>query len=232
MVDYKSFGMTSPVVDVSLEAWTALDEALKRTGYNAKSSWAYNCRNIKGSSKRSLHSYGIARDYDPFALGNPFKAGPFSWNSTKFKKAQITAALAIRTTSGLTVFTWGGFWSLKNDRGRKDYMHFQVDVKPSDLKKGIDWTTVGAAKPGSLGRSLSFEEDEDMATKQGHKGGDVTQLQKLLDVRGFPPGPIDGDFGPKTHKALIAYQKDGDLDQTGVAGASTWAILAAEAIAK
>jgi cell wall-associated NlpC family hydrolase len=43
-------------------------------------------------------------------------------------------------------------------------------------------------------------------------------MQKMLKATGFDPGPLDGLFGPRTQKALLAYQRataskvDGTLD--------------------
>jgi hypothetical protein len=234
MTPYTSFGMTSPVGKPSVEAWAAFDAVLQANGYEAKSSWCYNCRKIKDSTKLSLHSYGIARDIDPFALGNPFVGGEFSWDKTKFNQQQIDAVYRITTNTGLQVFTWGGFWKAK-----KDYMHFQIDVKPTDLAVGIDWTTVGVPVPADLPAPVTHldtlamtpshpDEEEKMATKLGDRDGDVGRLQDLLRQRGFDPGATDEKFGPKTKAALEAYQKTEGLTVTGIAGPSTWSILAAQ----
>lgn len=41
----------------------------------------------------------------------------------------------------------------------------------------------------------------------GHKGAKVKEMQKMLKAAGFDPGPLDGLFGPRTEKALKAYQR-------------------------
>ena len=38
-------------------------------------------------------------------------------------------------------------------------------------------------------------------------------VQYSLDTLGYRPGPVDGVLGPKTKKALLAYQKDRRLSQ-------------------
>ncbi|MDP1830283.1 MAG: peptidoglycan-binding protein [Archangium sp.] len=50
----------------------------------------------------------------------------------------------------------------------------------------------------------------------GHKGAKVNEMQKMLKAAGFDPGPIDGKFGPRTEKALKAYQAatGGKIDGT------------------
>jgi hypothetical protein len=46
-------------------------------------------------------------------------------------------------------------------------------------------------------------------------GNVVYEVQRKLKARGFDPGTIDGRFGPRTRKALQAYQRDADLPPTG-----------------
>jgi len=228
--------MTSSVAKSTVEAWTAFDGALEASGYQAKSSWCYNCRKIKGSSKLSLHSYGIARDIDPFALGNPFVGGEFSWDNTKLTMEQVDAVYQIETTGGLRVFTWGGFWT-----GKKDYMHSQIDVRPADLAVGIDWSILGVAPPVDLPTPMTHsdtiagapshpDEEEEMATKIGDHGGDVGRLQDMLRQRGHDPGATDEAFGPRTKAALESYQKAEGLTISGIAGPGTWSLLAVHVI--
>ena len=57
--------------------------------------------------------------------------------------------------------------------------------------------------------------------EEGMTGGDVTALQTRLQMRGFPPGVIDGTFGPGTEAAVIAFQKSEGLVPDGVVGART-----------
>lgn len=47
------------------------------------------------------------------------------------------------------------------------------------------------------------------------------ELQLHLKSRGFDPGPIDGQLGPRTHSALVDFQKAHQLDADGVPNAST-----------
>lgn len=56
-------------------------------------------------------------------------------------------------------------------------------------------------------------------------GADVKKLQKKLTQLGFPVGTIDGDFGPATEAALLAFQHSQDLLPDGVAGPRTLAAL-------
>lgn len=53
----------------------------------------------------------------------------------------------------------------------------------------------------------------------------VKSLQEALLKAGFSPGDIDGDFGPGTQAAVIAFQKSAGLVPDGVAGVRTQAAL-------
>jgi len=61
--------------------------------------------------------------------------------------------------------------------------------------------------------------------KQGTSGADVKALQQALAAAGHSPGAIDGDFGPKTEQALIAFQQAAGIPADGVYGPQTKAAL-------
>jgi len=61
--------------------------------------------------------------------------------------------------------------------------------------------------------------------KKGAAGGDVVELQARLAALGFNPGGADGDFGPMTEKAVIAFQQANGLVADGVVGPATLAAL-------
>src|SRR5213596_1852164 len=49
----------------------------------------------------------------------------------------------------------------------------------------------------------------------------VREIQRALKEKGFPPGPIDGDFGPSTHAAVVSLQASRGLVIDGEVGART-----------
>ena len=57
------------------------------------------------------------------------------------------------------------------------------------------------------------------------RGWDVVALQFSLAWRGFPSGPIDGGFGPRSNAALRRFQRWAGLVPDGVAGPATWRAL-------
>ena len=61
--------------------------------------------------------------------------------------------------------------------------------------------------------------------KLGSEGADVVKLQERLKELGFNPGRVDGDFGPGTEAAVIAFQRSKELLADGVAGVRTLTAL-------
>ncbi|HZV03397.1 MAG TPA: peptidoglycan-binding protein [Planctomycetota bacterium] len=61
--------------------------------------------------------------------------------------------------------------------------------------------------------------------QEGSTGPAVSLCQQLLTNKGYDPGGIDGDFGPNTRAAVIAFQAANGLATDGVVGPMTWAAL-------
>ena len=70
--------------------------------------------------------------------------------------------------------------------------------------------------------------------QRGASGADVHRLQTGLHVyatggQGAHPGPIDGDFGPRTEHAVRVYQSERGVTVDGVVGDLTWWVPAGAA---
>lgn len=61
--------------------------------------------------------------------------------------------------------------------------------------------------------------------KQGSSGPDVKALQQQLKDLGFDPNGVDGNFGPGTTKAVIAFQQSKGLQADGKVGPGTQAAV-------
>src|ERR1051325_4370138 len=59
--------------------------------------------------------------------------------------------------------------------------------------------------------------------KEGSSGPDVKDLQQKLKDLGFDPNGVDGNFGPGTKAAVIAFQQSQGLQADGIAGPATLA---------
>jgi hypothetical protein len=97
----------------------------------ANNTSAFNCRTIAGSSKFSLHAYGVALDINP--LQNPCLsfdtnhtpsiapiAGWEYMNRRNQKPGMVEPILPLAEHAGYS--TWGGSWT-----DPVDYHHFQID---------------------------------------------------------------------------------------------------------
>ncbi len=168
--DAEFFGRTiGGVPVVAVDAFRGLEQALKSSGYDPKSSWAYNCRNIAGTNSYSLHSFGIAIDIDPKV--NPYSSGdPYSG---KIKAKHVTAVLDIKNKRGQSVWSWGGNWR------KRDRMHFQLDQHAKNVD--VDWSTVR----GGEGMTTSSVQKE--ATRNTGKAS-----PELIDAA-FAAGWAQGD---------------------------------------
>ncbi len=63
-----------------------------------------------------------------------------------------------------------------------------------------------------------FKKTSNVSTKSDSNKPDAQltrEVQQLLTVLGYKPGPIDGDYGPGTSSAIKAFQRDSGLAQTG-----------------
>ncbi|SMX27278.1 Putative peptidoglycan binding domain protein [Pelagimonas phthalicica] len=59
----------------------------------------------------------------------------------------------------------------------------------------------------------------------GDQGVAVAELQTDMAALGYFSGRMDGDFGPLTRAALLAFQADNGLATDAIAGAMTWRAL-------
>ena len=62
----------------------------------------------------------------------------------------------------------------------------------------------------------------------GSQGEKVWKLQEKLKTLGYYEGEVDGQFGPGTREAVIAFQKMNNLDADGLAGEETQRVLYSE----
>ncbi|EWT05045.1 peptidoglycan-binding protein [Intrasporangium chromatireducens Q5-1] len=166
--------------------------------------WGHNYRAISGSTTLSNHASGTAIDVN--APRHPLGAtGTFS--STQ--RTRIHAILAY--CDG--VVRWGGDYS-----GRKDEMHFEINVRPGDPRLAALVTKIGG---GGGGGSTTVVWT---TVQRGASGFRVVAIQHLLRHRGYSL-TVDGSFGPTTESKVIAFQTSRGLVGDGVVGPKTWSAL-------
>lgn len=164
--------------------------------------WGYNYRVISGSTSFSNHASGTAIDCN--APRHPLGA------SGTFSSAQVSKIHSIVNYCN-GVVRWGGDYA-----GRKDEMHFEINVRPGDSRIAPLVAKIGGTTPPPTTTWSTV--------KKGASGFRVTAIQHLLKARGQSL-TVDGVFGDVTVAKVKAFQNSRSLVADGVVGAKTWAVL-------
>lgn len=106
---------------------------------------------------------------------------------------------------------WRGFARLYNGSG-------QVDYYATRMERAYD--RLGGEMPDQANM------EDDVTLRVGSKGLSVTELQQNLRKLGYHL-LVDGDFGPATKSAVLAFQTDQMLVADGIAGPVTQARIEA-----
>ena len=84
-------------------------------------------------------------------------------------------------------------------------------------------TSTGSGTPAATGSGAGSDRP---TLRQGNRGDDVFELQRLLIATGYLGDEgRDGAFGAGTQDAVVRFQRDEGLSIDGVVGAGTWAAL-------
>lgn len=81
--------------------------------------------------------------------------------------------------------------------------------------------------PSLEGQGIEVLETKVMSLKIGHTGELVKAMQAALNRLGYFTGAIDGQFGPRTRAAVMAFQADNHLIADGIFCALSREVLAA-----
>jgi Putative peptidoglycan binding domain len=98
--------------------------------------------------------------------------------------------------------------------------HMHVSIQASSRNDLAAWPW--AVKGKIHGQPAAGEK----VLRLGDRGDEVKKLQARLVEHGYPVA-MDGVFGPKTGRALVAFQKFKGLRPDGIAGPRTWSALLA-----
>jgi peptidoglycan hydrolase-like protein with peptidoglycan-binding domain len=136
-------------------------------------------------------------------------ASPGEADASSARVAALQAALKYRGLYPIAVDGVKGPYTTRGVRGFQRRKDLLVDgIAGPQTKRAI-----GARPLGS--RMLH----------KGNRGWDVAALQFRLLKHGYPPGGVDGVFGPGTRSAVISFQSANGLSADGIAGPQTVAAL-------
>lgn len=93
-----------------------------------------------------------------------------------------------------------------------------------NFQGAIGTTVDGVVGPKTWG-ALEARAASGATLKQGSSGNDVKALQRALNATRGSGLTVDGQFGPATHSAVVAYQKSRGLGADGIVGPQTWGAL-------
>lgn len=91
--------------------------------------------------------------------------------------------------------------------------------------KGVSADATPTPKPTPTPTAAPALEKPDETVRQGDSGKDAKLVQQRLKNLGYYTGSVDGKFGSGSVAALKTFQKKHGLNDDGVAGAGTYAIL-------
>jgi predicted chitinase len=113
----------------------------------------------------------------------------------------------------------GGYNGL--DDRIKYYERAKKVLSRDDSGAGPVAVSPSADQPSASGQAPAYP---GVVCRQGSKGPNVQVIQQRLRDLGYTLG-VDGNFGPGTAKAVVAFQKKTNLSSDGAVGPGTWAAL-------
>lgn len=89
-----------------------------------------------------------------------------------------------------------------------------VTLEAHNTALPVNATTAVVAEPSSCPLEFTSEETSDKPTNKN--------IQQALKNAGIYNGPVDGNIGPKSKKAIRDFQTQNGLSPDGKVGARTW----------
>lgn len=161
--------------------------------------WGFANRAIRGTTRPSNHSWGLAVDLNAPAnpMGDRLVTDMPRWMVELWKEHQ---------------FRWGGDY-----RSRKDAMHYEFMGTPADAQRLV------AALTGRQDHIVRPDTKRPLL-KLRATGEHVRYLQERLNKHGARL-TVDGQFGPLTDAAVREFQRSRKLEVDGKVGRQTWGAL-------
>jgi len=166
------------------------------------------------------------------------KYNSYEWNVDYLHLSRIDVRVGQVVQQG-QVIGLSGASGKGSERGYGPHLHFSFrsggspfsgagnqDFEAILREWGVDKAPAAAAAPAAKGAKAPKATPAAPAApaarptlKKGSKGPDVIYLQQKVGTA------ADGDFGPNTHKAVVAFQTSKGLAADGIVGPKTWAAI-------
>lgn len=111
---------------------------------------------------------------------------------------------------------------IKTARLRR-FIRRSLKPKINSVRKGRNW--LGCLVMGTALVVVAPTVSASPTLKLNSRGPDVFILQQKLKLIGYDISEIDGVFGSETEKAVIKFQKDSQISDTGIVNNATWRAL-------
>lgn len=208
--------------------------------WGGQSLGCYNVRDIKGTSVKSTHSWGAARDW---RYADPGPGRRVAQREVIPFLIDNSAELGVQAIHDyLESRIWRASWVSSSNDGWRDvtpnpskgmgaswatYLHIEVNQKQwSDgrsVEEKLDVPPPPSPEPfrPKLGKFGDYPERKKSRLSMGSSGDEVRYLQGVMDKDRIPT-VIDGDFGRLTDRSVRRFQHRRGLKQDGIVGRQTW----------
>jgi hypothetical protein len=196
----------------------------------------YNVGNIKAPSTSTPHTYFQTWEVFPVATANKYVKASTATEPCKLIRVDASGKTArISFYPDHPVCRFRSYESLAD--GLREYLlklrdRFKrawpalLDGDPLRYVLALKAQGYMTADVSEYYRSVNSLFSEYFALiKAGDMPETIEQIQAALTQLGYNPGPIDGDLGPRTKSALMAFQTAHKLIADGVPGPKTKSVL-------
>jgi len=130
----------------------------------------------------------------------------------------LTMILALSVTGCVSTGKGAKDMQIQQLQGEASRLKNELQSKDEEIN-ALEWQLKNAKNQKS-----AYTTREKAGVKSAHDTVKMTpkNIQLALKKTGFYNGPVDGNIGDKTRKAIKEFQKENGLVQDGVVGKQTW----------
>lgn len=168
----------------------------------------------------------FARYAGPSAAASAFAAAPaIAGSGAAMPSADALAALAAELRQRLQQLHGAGLAG--GARARREVMGSDATVPgaSAEVPAAAAEVPAAAAPPAMSPLQQAITKSSATWLRKPMKGPLVAELQQKLRAAGFDPGPVDGQFGPMTERAVLAFQRAAKITTDGKVGPQTLGAL-------